>query len=358
MIDVRIINYKEAYIKIYYKDYAKIKKNKSIYEIKIINRYGKLKIKDFFKKNRYILISIFFGIGVIYFLSMIVFDIEVIHSNKDIRTLITNELKNYGIHKYIIKKSYNEIEKIEDKILENNKDRLEWIEITENGSYYIVRVEERKIKNDTNTDSNNNIVSKKNAIITSIIANKGEKIKKINDYVSAGDVIISGSITKPDGSVIISGASGKVCGEVWYNVRVDYPLVYKEETLTGKVEDVLTLNIFNKKYYFFGNKTFKTYDVESKTILSHNLLPINLTFDKQYELNVIDEIYSIEEAIDMAIEKAKKKLLSNSNILNINKITILEKNMYPSKVSLKLFISVQEDITSYEPIKNDSLLSQ
>src|SRR5699024_11060279 len=151
-----------------------------------------------------------------------------------------------------------------------------------NGSDYIVRVEERKIKNDTNTDSNNNIVSKKNAIITSIIANKGEKVKKINDYVSAGDVIISGSITKPDGSVIISGASGKVCGEVWYNVRVDYPLVYKEETLTGKVEDVLTLNIFNKKYYFFGNKTFKTYDVESKTILSHNLLPINLTFDKQY----------------------------------------------------------------------------
>ena len=93
-------------------------------------------------------------------------------------------------------------------------------------------------------------------------------------------------------------------------------------------------------------------------ILSHNLLPINLTFDKQYELNVIDEIYSVEEAIDMAIEKAKKKLLINSNILNINKITILEKNMYPSKVSLKLFISVQEDITSYEPIKNDSLLSQ
>ena len=262
MIDVRIINYKEAYIKIYYKDYAKIKKIKSIYEIKIINRYGKLKIKDFFKKNRYILISIFFGIGVIYFLSMIVFDIEVIHSNKDIRTLITNELKNYGIHKYIIKKSYNEIEKIEDKILENNKDRLEWIEITENGSYYIVRVEERKIKNDTNTDSNNNIVSKKNAIITSIIANKGEKVKKINDYVSAGDVIISGSITKPDGSVIISGASGKVCGEVWYNVRVDYPLVYKEETLTGKVEDVLTLNIFNKKYYYFGNKMFKIYNIE------------------------------------------------------------------------------------------------
>ena len=41
MIDVRIINYKEAYIKIYYKDYAKIKKIKSIYEIKIINRYIK-----------------------------------------------------------------------------------------------------------------------------------------------------------------------------------------------------------------------------------------------------------------------------------------------------------------------------
>ena len=289
---------------------------------------------------------------------MIIFDIEVIHSNKDVRDLISNELKNYGIHKYIIKKKYDEIEKIEDKILEDNKDRLEWIEITERGSYYIVRVEERKIKEDNDITSNNNIVSKKSAIITSIIANKGEKVKKINDYVSAGDIIISGTITKPDGTVIVGDANGKVYGEVWYNVKVDYPLIYKEETLTGKVDNVLTLNIFNNKYYFFGNKSFKTYDVKPKMMLNHNFLPISLTFDKQYELNVIDEIYSVEEAVDKAIEKAKKKLLNNSNILNINKITVLEKNIYSSKVSLKLFISVQEDITNFEPIKNDTLLSQ
>lgn len=289
---------------------------------------------------------------------MIIFDIEVIHSNKDVRDLISNELKNYGIHKYIIKKKYDEIEQIEDKILENNKDRLEWIEITERGSYYIVRVEERKIKEDNDITSNNNIVSKKSAIITSIIANKGEKVKKINDYVSAGDIIISGTITKPDGTVIVGDANGKVYGEVWYNVKVDYPLIYKEETLTGKVDNVLTLNIFNNKYYFFGNKSFKTYDVKPKMMLNHNFLPISLTFDKQYELNVIDEIYSVEEAVDKAIEKAKKKLLNNSNILNINKITVLEKNIYSSKVSLKLFISVQEDITNFEPIKNDTLLSR
>lgn len=289
---------------------------------------------------------------------MIIFDIEVIHSNKAVRDLISNELKNYGIHKYIIKKKYDEIEQIEDKILENNKDRLEWIEITERGSYYIVRVEERKIKEDNDITSNNNIVSKKSAIITSIIANKGEKVKKINDYVSAGDIIISGTITKPDGTVIVGDANGKVYGEVWYNVKVDYPLIYKEETLTGKVDNVLTLNIFNNKYYFFGNKSFKTYDVKPKMMLNHNFLPISLTFDKQYELNVIDEIYSVEEAVDKAIEKAKKKLLNNSNILNINKITVLEKNIYSSKVSLKLFISVQEDITNFEPIKNDTLLSR
>ena len=59
----------------------------------------------------------------------------------------------------------------------------------------------------------------------------------------------------------------------------------------------------------------------------------------------------VHKVLIKAINLLKKEL-------NINKITILEKNMYPSKVSLKLFISVQEDITSYEPIKNDSLLSQ
>ena len=282
--------------------------------MKITNKYGNLKIRNFIKNNSYILISLIIGIGLICFLSRIIFNIEVIHSNKEIRDLINKELDNHGIHKYIIKKSYSEIEQIEDEILEDNKDRLEWIEITEMGSYYIVRVEERKIKEENDTIENNNVVAKKNAIITNITAGKGEKIKSVNDYVSAGDIIISGTITKPDGTVILEGADGYVLGEVWYNVEVDYPFIYKEETLTGKVDDVLTLNIFNKKYFLFGNKSFKTYDVKSKLILSHNLLPITLTFDKQYELNVIDEFYYIEQAINLEMDKAKKKLLINSNI--------------------------------------------
>ena len=197
------ISYKEAILIISYEDYLKIKKIKTIYEITVISKYGRLKIKEKLKQNKYLLFFLIMGIILLYILSNIIFNIEVIHSSSEVKNLVYKELKENGIKKYIFKKSYEEIEKIEEKILEDNKDKIEWIEITETGTSYIIRVEERKIKEDNDDNVSYDIVSSKNAIIYSIEATSGEKVKKTNDYVTKGDVIISGSINKPDGNKII-----------------------------------------------------------------------------------------------------------------------------------------------------------
>lgn len=345
------ISYREAYIIISYDDYLKIKKYKTIYKLEVVSKYGKLKIKETIKKNIYLYTFIILGIFLLYLLSNIIFNIEVIHSSSEIKELVYKELKENGIKKYILKKSYNEIEKIEDKILEDNKDKIEWIEITEKGTSYIIRIEERKIKEEENSNINYDIVSSKNAIIYSIEASSGEKVKKVNDYVTKGDIIISGSITKPDGNKIISTAKGEVYGEVWYVVDVDYPFIYKEETQTGKEKEVYVINFLGKRLSLFDFNKFKTYNASSKVLLSSNFLPINLIKEKQYEVNVIDDYYTEEEAIIKAKELAKTKLLDNKNIEKIKNITVLEENIYPSKVSLKLFISVIENISEYKEIK-------
>ena len=147
--------------------------------------------------------------------------------------------------------SSNYSKKKKKKILEDNKDKIEWIEITETGTSYIIRVEERKIKEDNDDNVSYDIVSSKNAIIYSIEATSGEKVKKTNDYVTKGDVIISGSITKPDGNKIIGTAKGEVYGEVWYVVEVDYPFIYKEETQTGKVKEVYVINFLGHRISLF-----------------------------------------------------------------------------------------------------------
>ena len=345
------ISYKEAILIISYEDYLKLKKYKTIYKLRVISKYGKLKIKESLNKNKYLIIFIIMGIILLYTLSNIVFNIDVIHSSKEIKDLVYKELKENGINKYIFKKSYEEIEKIEDKILEDNKDKIEWIEITENGTSYIVRVEERKIKEDNDDSTSYDIVSTKNAIIYSIEASSGEKVKKVNDYVTKGDIIISGSITKPDGNIIVGTAKGEVYGEVWYVVDVNYPYIYKEEIQTGKVKEVYVINFLGHRISLFNFNKFKTYNVNSKVLLNNNFLPINLVKEKQYELNVIDEYYTEEEAVDKAVELAKEKLMSNKNIREIKNVTILEENTYSSKIGLKLFISVIENIGEYKEIQ-------
>ena len=71
-----------------------------------------------------------------------------------------------------------------------------------------------------------NVVAKKNAVIMEIRSSSGQIIKKINDYVNKGDVIISGNITKKDEIKNVVKAEGIVYGETWYNVKVELPRRY------------------------------------------------------------------------------------------------------------------------------------
>ena len=86
------------------------------------------------------------------------------------------------------------------------------------------------------------------------------------------------------------------------------------------------------------------------------MLPINLEIQKQYELNIIDDFLTDEETIDKAIIKAKSKLLNNNNkIKEIKEVKIIEKNYLTSKIKLKLFISVIEDIGIEEKINIEDI---
>lgn len=347
-------NSKSIYLYLNYKDYLTLKKQKTIYEIKIISYQGKLKLKQTLHKNIYLIISLILSILLLYILSNIIFDIKIIHSNREIIKLVSQELDKNNLKKHQFKRNYQQLEKIEDKILNDNKDKLEWIEITTSGTKYIIRVEER-IKNKENSNNNyQNIVSTKSAIITKIQAQKGEVLKRINDYVSKDDIIISGKLTKPDNSNIYTHSEGLILGETWYNVEVEYPYIYKEETYTGNSKQVLVLNFLNKRISLFNFNKYKSVKTNTKTLLYNNILPINLVYEKQYEVNIIDDYLTNEEVINKAKNLAKNKLLnSNNKIKEIIDIQILTKNEQSSKIKLKLFIKVIEDITKISPILDE-----
>ncbi|MBR3162307.1 MAG: sporulation protein YqfD [Bacilli bacterium] len=351
------ISHKEVHISIKYSDYKKIIQYKSIYKISIIDTYGLLKLKKGIKKNIYLIIFSIIGILLIIILSNITFSIDIIHQDKKIRYLIKEELNKYGLKKYHFKKNYKELETIEDSILKNNKDKLEWIEIINKGTKYIVRIEERKINNIKHTNTYQSIVSTKEAIITKIIANKGEKEKNINDYVKKGEPIISGFITLPDNTKIPTTAKGKVYGEVWYQVTLDYPFVYQEEKITGNKKTIFAINFINKRLSILDFKKYKTFKSKNKIIFQDNLITnINLTKEKQYELIVKDEVYPIDIAISKAEDYIIKKLKKgNPKIKKIKKIIILNHTENSSTINLKLFITAIENIGVTSPITEEDI---
>ena len=349
------ISHNEINIIINYKDLEKIEKLKTVYNITIIKYYGKLKILKIIKKNIYLLSFLLLGICLIFFLSNIIFDIEIIHSNSNLIKTIDSELTHYGIKKYSFVKSYDYIEQVENKILENNKDKIEWIEIIRIGTKYVVRVEERIINKKRDDNKIYNIVSSKNAVLKEVKAESGEKIKSINSYLKKGEIVISSDITLPNNEKKVDSASGNIIGEVWYNVSIEYPFHYHEVKYTGKKKKVLVYNINNIRVPFFDFHKFNTFDKDIKYIFNNLLFPINLHYEYQYETNIIDKTYDYETAREMAILKAKEKLTEKyDGITNIFDVIIVNETENTNKIELNLFIKALEDITEYIEVIPDN----
>lgn len=344
--EVNLINHNKLELTIYNNVYKELYEYSKTYKVKIIKKYGLLRLFDNIKTNKFIIISILISIALLYFFSNVIFDIEIIYNDQEIVEKIKNELKKHQIEKYKLKKDYNYLNKVKEQILNDNKESLEWIEIIENGTKYIVKLVERKKENNENEYEYQSITASKDAIISNIKASSGEKIKEVNEYVKKDEIIVSGLLTKPNGEIIYKKANAEILGEVWYKIDIEYPLAYYEEKLTGKSKKVLVINFLNYKIPIFSYSKYKEFKVKIDNIVDNQILPLSLSREKQYEVEIKEEIYTWETAVSNAVDFSKKKLLeSNKKIKEIKKTQILNKSAVSTKVKLSLFISVIEDIT-------------
>ncbi len=339
-----------AYLKVDYPNYLKITSIKTIYEIEIVQLYGFLYIKDLIKRYYIFFIFLIYGIILYLFLSNIIFSVEVIHSKSEVRSLVMSELKERGIDRFKFVKSFDEQEKIVSDILDKNKDSLEWLEIDRVGVKYVVRVEERIIKKEVKKTENRSIIASKTGVIKKIEASKGEVLKKVNDYVKKGDVLISGNITKNDEVKNVVSATGVVYAEVWYQVKVDVPINYKREYLTDKKRYNASLCFLDHCLYLF--KPFAKSDNYSVLTLGRGVSPFNISLFKEEEKKVFDTIYSEEElsniGLSLAREKMDKIIGKEGKVLGQKKL----KNTYKdSTMEVVVFFRVYENITAYSKVE-------
>lgn len=339
------------YLTVSESDYKKILKLKTSYKVKIVNNFGLLKIKYLIEKYKYILVSLIFMIGVIILLSNIVFQIEVVHQKEEIRELVLNDLEEFGLKKYHFKISYKKKEEIKENILNKEREKIEWLEIKNIGTKYIINVEERKINHETESTTPRDIIAKKDGMILELNVEQGEILKKKYDYVRKGETIISGTIMNKDREVAKVHSKGIVTAEVWYKVSVELPKTYHEEIRTNKTYKSLTFKIVNKRISIPPSKNNKSYDIEDKVIFKNKLFPIGLYLETKHELKIIDKKFNLgnceNEAIKIATSKLQKKLPSNSSILSKK---VLKKTLKNSTILIETFFKVKEDISDYKEI--------
>ncbi len=299
-----------------------LKKLQKVYygKIKIQSQKGLLNCQNFCKRYSIFIIALIFAILTFFILNHIMVDVQIIHSNKEIRTILESELEKYGIKKNSFKKSYQELQAIKEKILQANQEKLEWLEIEAKGMKYIVKAEERIITTQDKEKTKCNIIAKKEGIIKKLIYSKGEAKVQTNDTVKKGDILISGKVMKDEELKKEICATGKVYAEVWYKAAIKVPLSKEENILTGKVR-------YNLKY-------------------DQNLIFKSRVLDYQ------EEIYPLFKLFDKQISFVKQKeVIKQTKKYNEEELSSLASNILKEK--MKLFLEADEQIISQKIISQE-----
>lgn len=343
LFNVNYVNDNEIIVKIKKENLDSIVQYNYYSKIEIYKKIGIDYLIEKILYLKYLILLFLLCLIIMYFISNIILKVNVIHSNKKIRELVYDELEEHGIKKYSLKKNFNEIDNIKNKILNNNKDKLEWISITNVGMTYVVRVEERILDDIKKTNEYCNVISNKEAVITKIYSDSGDILVNINDLVKKDDILIDGKIKLEEEIKGYICSSGSIYGNVWYNTSISVKRNYQKKEYTDKKR----IN-FNFKNKVLRNNKYNLFDIEY--IIKNKLF--SLYREKEYILKSYkySELDGINYALEKLEEKFNTKLGKNGKVI---KTKIMNKNITNDLISIDVFIVTDELISKQVVLNKD-----
>lgn len=346
--DFKEVSHKHVTIKISYDDYLELLSKNKTYEIYINRKYGIVKYTSYIKENYTFVISLIIGFLFLFLISNTILEIDVVHNNSNLRNLIYDELKDNNISCFHFVPSFKKRKKIINKIVSDNKDKIEWLEIERYGSKLTIKVTERKLNKEKEDDKPRHIVAKKDGVIMKIEASNGVILKKKNDYVSKGETIVSGDIIKDETVKGQVRAVGRVYAEVWYLVTIEYPLYYEEVIYLNDVKQNIIVSFMKRETSL--RKNYATNYLEHKNVLiKEKIFPFSVRMEKQRKIKVKKEKLGTKEAIKKATKLAENKIsvnLKDDEYIISKKTLNFKQNK--SKIEIGVFFKVHENITDFK----------
>ena len=353
-IDILNISYSETgnIYTIYESDLDKL----DIDSIEIVSYKGMKKILQSIFRNRHFILSIAISIFMMIAISNLVVNVEVIHSNKDIRVLVEDELYDCGVKPFILKKSFRQLQEIKESIRSEHQSDIEWLEIEDAGMKYVVRVEERIITTPEPEPEYCNIVSTKDAVVLSAVPQKGQSMVLSNDFVKKDSVLISGKIVYNEETKSHVCADGVVYGNTWYRVSISIPFEHSTKNYTGKKKNNLGFE-FGSTYNRVFKVHFEDYDVRKKRLFGIGKFALYKEVIEEYDEE--NKVYTEEEALEVAMKEGREKLLvklgSQSEILSEK---VLQSETYDSIINVEIFYSVKEIISEKREASIDEEITE
>ena len=347
ILDIKYEN-NYVYLKIDSKYLEKLNKYLVSYKFRVVNVTGIYKVIELLKKNYIFVICLFIGIILFLVFSNMIVKINIIHENREIREIISDELDEYGITVLSFKKSYSELDKIREEILDKYPDKLDWMEFDVNGMVLNVRIEERIITDTSKSDKVCDLVATKSGVINDILVSEGEVKVNINDYVREGDTLVSGVITYNEEDKRYTCASGRIYATTWYTASVSIPLEYKEYVETGKKKYNIVWEVDGNKKKILKDR-FTSFNSSLSNIL--RVFDFNLYVETQRETEEVIKTYTEEEALSVGINKAILSIqVTLGEFDEIIDKKVLKKYANNSTMDIEVFIIVKELISTEKEI--------
>ncbi len=355
-INIKIleIKYEQGYVYLKIEDKYLEKLNKYLisYKFSVVKETGVYDILNKIKRNYIFCICLLIGVILFFIMSNMVVKINIIHESSEIREIIADELDEYRIKVLSFKKSYKELDKIRQEILDKYPEKLDWMEFDVDGMIINVRIEERIITDTSKSDKVCNLVAAKSGIINDIKVEQGEVLVNINDYVNEGDILVTGVINYNEEMKRTTCASGEIYATTWYTVDVKIPFEYSEYVETGKKKyNIVWENDGNKKQIL--RERFDSYNSYLKNILK--IFDFNLYVETEMETKKITKTYTEDEALEVGINKAIENVLiklgEKDEIIDKK---VLKKVVNNSTMDIEVFVIVKELISTEEEIIVDT----
>ena len=320
---------------------------------KIIKKVGVPFLLYKHKNRKGVFIGFFIMLTLIIVLSRFIWSVDVSGGDELLRQNIRNSLPDYGIKTGILKS------KIDNRTMGNSiltdYPEISFISINIQGNRVVVEIDNTDPKPTIPLkDSYANIVARKEGKIVVMETYQGDAVKKVDDYVYKGELLVSGTKEDYFGRIIYMNSSAKVIAETEMQFELRLPMREEAVERTGKHIVKRYLRIFNLNIplhlHFFQKGDYETEASLRDLKLFGVSVPLSFVKLDLYQTETVNREYSVKEVrnnILKLLEDEKKTLLYDKELISETTYSSVEDGYYV----LTVHLVVREDIAKHSLIE-------